>query len=63
MQQAAARHHSEPAAAATVNKRFADPFGVSFGGKSNASALDPYGMGLMGGSAQNQGDYANPFAL
>ena len=24
---------------------------------------DPYGMGLMGGSASDGGDYANPFAM
>jgi len=35
--------------------------GASMGQPAAVTASDPYGMGLMGGSAN--GDYANPFAM
>jgi septal ring factor EnvC (AmiA/AmiB activator) len=48
---------------APTNDAYADPFGMgaSMGQPAAVTASDPYGMGLMGGSAN--GDYANPFAM
>jgi len=55
-----AKNHGQPALAPATNQ-YDDPFGgISLGG-NNMNSLNPYGMGLMGGNAQNQGDYANPF--
>lgn len=55
-----AKHHGQPAPAPATNQ-YNDPFGgISLGG-NNMNSSNPYGMGLMGGNAQNQGDYANPF--
>jgi hypothetical protein len=51
-------------APAPANDMYSDPFGMGGGGMGLQQAdSDPYGMGLMGGSASDGGDYANPFAM
>jgi hypothetical protein len=49
-------HAEAPTPIQPASNGYSDPFGMNYGNSEN------YGMGLMGGSSQNQ-DYSNPFAM
>jgi len=64
-QQQYQQQYQQPAPAPVDDMFSSDPFGMGGGGMGmglqQSASSDPYGMGLMGGSAD--GDYSNPFAM